>query len=74
MALHFIEKYKLMCIKVPSKWDLRRLCATVGATALVRMGPATPEEMGSCHKVHVKEFGSKKVILFEQAGRWVTFV
>ena len=51
MALHFCEKYKLMCIKVQSKWDLRRLCATVGATALVRMGPATPEEMGKCHKV-----------------------
>ena len=52
MALHFLEKYKIMVVKCPSKWDLRRLCATVGATALVRMGPATPEEMGACHKVN----------------------
>jgi T-complex protein 1 subunit theta len=48
MALHFIEKYRLMCLKVQSKWDLRRLCSTVGATACVRLGPATPDEMGSC--------------------------
>jgi len=74
MALHFLEKYKLMCIKVQSKWDLRRLCATVGATALVRMGPATPEEMGSCHKVYMKEYGTKKVTLFEQAGSEDTLV
>jgi T-complex protein 1 subunit theta len=46
MALHFCEKYNLMVVKSPSKWDVRRLCATVGATALTRLGPATPEEVG----------------------------
>mmetsp|Transcript_41809 Transcript_41809/g.96712 ORF Transcript_41809/g.96712 Transcript_41809/m.96712 type:complete len:551 (+) Transcript_41809:85-1737(+) len=68
MALHFIEKYKMMCVKIQSKWDLRRLCATVGATALVRIGAATPEEMGSCAKIYVKEFGNRKVTVFEQSG------
>lgn len=68
MALHFCEKYKLMVVKCQSKWDLKRLCATVGATALVRLGPATPEEMGACHKVYMKEYGTKKVTLFEQEG------
>lgn len=68
MALHFIEKYKMMCVKVQSKWDLRRLCATVGATALVRIGAATPEEMGACANIYVKEFGNRKVTVFEQSG------
>lgn len=68
MALHFCEKYKLMVVKSPSKWDVRRLCATVGATALTRLGPATPEELGACHAVGVKEYGSKKVTVFEQSG------
>ena len=68
MALHFIEKYKMMCVKIQSKWDLRRLCATVGATALVRIGAAPPEEMGSCAKIYVKEFGNRKVTVFEQSG------
>jgi T-complex protein 1 subunit theta len=66
MALHFIEKYGMMCVRCLSKFDLRRLCNTTGATALVRMGPATPEEMGSCSKVFQKEFGAKKVTVFEQ--------
>lgn len=47
MALHFCEKYRLMVVKSPSKWDIRRLCATVGATALTRLGPATPEEVSA---------------------------
>lgn len=66
MALHFIEKYKMMCVRCLSKWDLRRLCNTTGATALVRMGPATPEEMGYAAAVYQKEFGAKKVTVFEQ--------
>ena len=68
MALHFIEKYKMMCVRCMSKFDLRRLCNTTGATALVRMGPATPEEMGECSAVFQKEFGAKKVTVFEQAA------
>lgn len=30
MALHFLEKYGMMAIKVPSKFDLRRLCRATG--------------------------------------------
>ena len=26
MAMHFIEKYGLMAIRIPSKFDMRRLC------------------------------------------------
>lgn len=37
MALHFLERYKMMTIKVQSKFDLRRLCKAVSATPLVRM-------------------------------------
>jgi T-complex protein 1 subunit theta len=46
MALHFIEKYEMMALKIMSKWELRRLCTALRCTALVRLGPATPEEMG----------------------------
>ena len=46
IALHFLEKYGLMAIKVQSKFELRRLCKAVGATALVRLGPPMPEELG----------------------------
>ena len=26
MALHFIEKYKMMAVRIPSKLELRRFC------------------------------------------------
>mmetsp|Transcript_25842 Transcript_25842/g.40082 ORF Transcript_25842/g.40082 Transcript_25842/m.40082 type:complete len:544 (+) Transcript_25842:139-1770(+) len=68
MALHFIEKYKMMCIKVASKWDLRRLCSATNSTALVRLGPATSDEIGFCDDVRVKEIGGKFVTVFSQGA------
>ena len=66
MALHFLERYGLMCLRCPSKFDLRRLCTATGATALVRLGPATPDEMGHCDSVKVEEVGGRKVTIFSQ--------
>lgn len=66
MALHFLNKYKLMVIKIQSKWELRRLTRAVGATALVRLGAPTPDEMGFCDNVSVKEIGGRKVTIFRQ--------
>lgn len=34
MALHFINKAGMMAVKLPSKFDIRRLCKTSNATAL----------------------------------------
>lgn len=66
MAQHFLEKYKLLCIRITSKWELRRLCRAVNATACVRLGAPTPDEMGYCDSVMVKEIGGKKVTVFSQ--------
>jgi len=64
IAMHFIEKYGMMAIKVMSKFELRRLCRAVGATALVRVGPPTPEELGYADSVSVQELSSKLVTVF----------
>ena len=29
MALHFVEKYNMMAVRIPSKFDLRRFCRCV---------------------------------------------
>uniref|UniRef100_A0A2I2YVL1 T-complex protein 1 subunit theta n=1 Tax=Gorilla gorilla gorilla TaxID=9595 RepID=A0A2I2YVL1_GORGO len=50
MALHYANKYNMMLVKLNSKWDLRRLCKTVGATALPRLTPPVLEEMGHCDR------------------------
>ena len=66
MALHFLERYQLMVLKVPSKWELRRLCGAVNATALVRLGPPTAEEAGFVDLAEVREVGGRKVTVLEQ--------
>jgi len=66
MAMHFIERYGMMCIKITSKWDLRRICSATGSSALVRLGPPTPDEMGYCESVDVKEYGVRKFCVFSQ--------
>ncbi len=66
MAMHFIERYNMMCVKITSKWELRRLCSAINASALVRLGPATPDEMGFCDEVKVQEIGGRPVTIFRQ--------
>lgn len=67
MALHFLDRHQVMCLRIGSKWELRRLCQAVGATALVRLGPPTPEEMGYCDSARVQEMGGKPVTIFTNA-------
>ena len=66
MALHYLEKYKIMVIKIQSKFQLRRLCKATGATPLVRLGKPTPEECGSCDLISQEEIGSTIVTIFKQ--------
>ncbi|XP_078514509.1 T-complex protein 1 subunit theta isoform X2 [Lissotriton helveticus] len=65
MALHYANKYNLMVVRLNSKWDLRRLCKTVGAVALPRMTAPTPEEMGHCDSVYLSEVGDTQVVVFK---------
>eukprot|EP01097_Dermamoeba_algensis_P009828 TRINITY_DN706_c0_g1_i11.p1 TRINITY_DN706_c0_g1~~TRINITY_DN706_c0_g1_i11.p1 ORF type:complete len:538 (+),score=114.03 TRINITY_DN706_c0_g1_i11:38-1615(+) len=66
IGVHFIEKYKLMAVKVQSKFALRRLCKAIGATALVRLVPPSADEVGKADIVTVEELGSTKVTIFRQ--------
>merc|ERR1719263_2055188 len=66
LALHFLEKYKIMCMKCPSKFELRRVCRTTGASTLVRLEPPKPGDMGACKHIHVKEIGSTRCTIFDQ--------
>jgi T-complex protein 1 subunit theta len=61
MAMHFLERYEIMVIKVPSKFQLRRLCKATGARPLVRLGAPTAEELGSAAVVSIDEVGSIKL-------------
>lgn len=66
MALHFLNKYGIMAVRVLSKFDLRRVSKTVGGTVLAKIIPPSPEELGYCDNVYIDEVGDVPVILFKQ--------
>lgn len=75
MALHFVNRHKLILMKLGSKWELRRLCQAVGATALVRLGPPTPDELGFADSVKPLQLGSKTLTVFEnKTGKLATLI
>lgn len=66
MALHFCNKYNIMVLRLMSKWDLRRLCKTVGATCLPKMATPTKEDLGYCQSVRLDCIGEQQVVIFER--------
>lgn len=66
LALHYLEKYELMCLKLTSKWDLKRLCKCIGAVAIPNFGAPAPEEIGFCDSCKVIEVGSQQVTVFKK--------
>lgn len=66
ICLHYAEKFKLMVVKIQSKFELRRICKCLDAIALARLGAPTEEEMGTADEVYVTEVGSQKVTIFKR--------
>ena len=69
LCLHYLNKYGLMAVRLQSKFDLRRLCKTVNATALPRLTAPSAEELGYADRVYTDEFGDTAVVVFRQDGR-----
>ena len=69
LALHYVDKYKMTAVRLTSKFDVKRLCRTVGAAALLKLRPPTQDEMGRCDEVKVDEIGDTPVVVFKVAER-----
>lgn len=68
LALHYFNKYHILVLKVPSKFDVRRICQVCGATPLPRLGAPLPEEMGSIDVIETREIGGDRVTVFRQTS------
>lgn len=64
VALHFLEKFNIMALKIMSKFEIRRIAKATGAALLVRYGAPTAEEIGRCDEVSVEEISSQKATIF----------
>ena len=54
LGLDYANQNGLMVVRLTSKWDMRRLAKSIGATVLPRLSPPTPDEMGFCEDVKGK--------------------
>ncbi|KAG8630226.1 hypothetical protein KVT40_001845 [Elsinoe batatas] len=66
LAMHYLNRFGILVIKVLSKFELRRLCRVVGATPLARLGAPMPDEMGTVDVVETLEIGGDRVTVFRQ--------
>jgi T-complex protein 1 subunit theta len=66
LAMHYLNRYGILVIKILSKFELRRLCSVVGATPLARLGAPMPDEMGDVGVVETLEIGGDRVTVFRQ--------
>ncbi|CAA3028049.1 T-complex 1 subunit theta [Olea europaea subsp. europaea] len=76
MALHFCERYKLMVIKISSKFELRRFCRTTGSVALLKLSQPNPDDLGYVDSISVEEIGGIRVTVVksEEGGNSVSTI
>ncbi|PHH82096.1 hypothetical protein CDD82_6982 [Ophiocordyceps australis] len=66
LAMHYLNRFGILAIRILSKFELRRVCRVVGATPLARLGPPMPDEMGTIDVVETLEIGGDRVTVFRQ--------
>ncbi|KAF3531913.1 hypothetical protein DY000_02043944 [Brassica cretica] len=76
MALHFCERYKIMVLKISSKFELRRFCRTAGAVAHLKLSRPSPDDLGYVDSISVEEIGGVTVTIArnEQGGNSISTV
>lgn len=65
VAMHFLDSYNILALKVQSKFDLKRLSRALGASPLARLGAPMEEEMGMAESVETIEVGADRCVLFK---------
>uniref|UniRef100_A0A8H7NAI7 CCT-theta n=1 Tax=Bionectria ochroleuca TaxID=29856 RepID=A0A8H7NAI7_BIOOC len=66
LAMHYLNRFGILCMRILSKFELRRVCRVVGATPLARLGAPMPDEMGNIDVVETLEIGGDRVTVFRQ--------
>ncbi len=66
LALHYLNRFGLVALRIQSKFDLRRFCRAVGANPLSRLGAPTEEEAGYCDVLEAIEIGGQRCTVIRQ--------
>ena len=61
-----MDKYKILVVRILSKFELRRVARAIRATILSKLEAPTPEEIGESDDVCVDEIASEKLVVFKR--------
>lgn len=63
LAVHYCNKYGILCIKIGSKYEIRRFAKSVNAQLLMTFRVPEPARCGHCDIMQLQEIGDKKVVV-----------
>ena len=66
IALHFFDKHGIMCLRINSKFELRRICRATGAVALVKFEAPRPDDLGFAKECSLEEMGGMLCTVLRQ--------
>lgn len=66
ICLHYMNKYGLLVLKVPSKFELVRIARLLNAKTLPTVSAPMVDDLGYCDVVKVEEIGSTQVTVFQK--------
>ncbi|GBE60114.1 T complex chaperonin [Babesia ovata] len=67
LAIHYCNAMGIMVVKITSKFELRRLCRSLGATAVVKLEEPSEDDLGVVESAEVIEISSQKTLVFKAA-------
>lgn len=66
ICLHYMNKYGLVVLRVPSKFELLRLGRLLNAKVIPSVDIPKVDQLGYCDTIRVEEIGSTNVTIFEK--------
>jgi len=66
LALHYLNLHNILVVRVPSKFDLRRIARVTKSTIITQLNKPTPEEIGFINSCYLTEIGETNCIVMKQ--------